>query len=102
MENCYYKNQILQLKERAVFFDANILIHLFVPTGQEYFERTYSSIFGSLIKQINKLIIDFIVLSKFVNRVIRIDYKNYLLLNKLDESNLSYKKYRDSMDGKKN
>lgn len=100
MANCYSKSQIHQLKNRLIFFDANVLIYLFVPTGKEYFENIYSSMFSLLIKHKNKLVIDFIVLSEFVNRAIRIDYERYLQLNNLDKSSLSFKTYRNETDGK--
>lgn len=100
MANCYTINQIPNLKERSIFFDANILIYLFVPTGKMYFESNYSSVFASLIKQNNKFVVDFIVLSEFINRAIRIDYDNYLQLNNLGKNDLSFKQYRNQEDGK--
>lgn len=100
MANCYTKNQIPNLQGRSIFFDANILIYLFIPTGKMYFESNYSSIFASLIKQKNKFVVDFIVLSEFINRAIRIDYDNYLQLNSLDKNRLPFKQYRNQEDGK--
>lgn len=91
MANCYTKSQIPQLKERTIFFDANILVYLFVPTGNRYCENGYSSVFSLLIKQKNKFVVDFIVLSEFINRAIRIDYDNYLQLNNLSKNSLSFK-----------
>lgn len=100
MANCYTKNQIAQLKDRSIFFDANILIYLFVPTGNRFCENGYSLIFNLLLKQNNKFVVDFIVLSEFINRAIRIDYDNYLQLNSLDKNNLPFKQYRNQEDGK--
>lgn len=100
MANFYTKNEILNLKGRSIFFDANILIYLFIPTGKMYFENSYSSIFASLIKQKNKFVVDFIVLSEFINRAIRIDYDNYLQLNNLDKNRMPFKQYRNQKDGK--
>lgn len=100
MANCYTKNQIPQLKDRIIFFDANILVYLFVPTGNRYCENGYSSVFSLLIKQKNKLVVDFIVLSEFINRAIRIDYGNYLQLNNIGKNSLSFKQFRNQEEGK--
>ena len=99
MAKIYTKDQIHQLKDMVIFFDANILIYLFMPTGNLFFETAYSSIFALLLKEKNTLIIDFLVLSEFINRASRIDHEKYLSLNKIDKNKLPYKKYRDSADG---
>ncbi len=92
----YSLSNIEALQGRKVFFDANILIYIFWPTGSFDCERKYSSAYGKLVKQRNELVIDFMVLSEFINRAMRIEHGKYLT----DHPLLVYKKYRDSSDGK--
>lgn len=99
MANCYTKSQIPQLKERTIFFDANILIYLFAPTGRGPFERKYASIFAGLLKEKCKMAVDFTILSEFINRAIRTNYEIYLKSNNLDKKILSFKQYRNNVDG---
>jgi len=99
MRKCYSISDISTLSDRQIFFDANILIYLFWPTGSQEWESKYSSIFGKLLKQNNKMVVDFIVISEVVNRAIRSEYQNFLDSNSLTIRDLPYKKYRDSNDG---
>ena len=95
----YSVMNISALKGRKVFFDANVLIYIFWPTGLYRWENSYSSAFGNLLRQKNELIVDFIVLSEVINRAIRIEYEKYLTINHIDRKSLPYKIYRDSVDG---
>ena len=81
------------IHDRPIFFDANVLLYIFWPTGSHYFEAHYSKVFSNLLKQKNELYIDFIVLSEVINRVIKIEHSNY-------DKSLKYKKFRDSQEGK--
>ena len=95
MATRYSLQNIEALQGRKVFFDANILIYIFWPTGSYDWEKKYSSAYGKLIKQKNQLVTDFLVISEFINRAMRIEHDKYLKKHNY----LSYKKYRDSNDG---
>lgn len=89
----YNLQSIAQLQGRDVFLDANILIYLFWPTGSISWENTYASAFARLLRQQNKLCIDFLVISEVVNRAIRSEHV------KLQPA-LKFKQFRDSQEGK--
>ena len=99
MATKYSLQNIPDIQNRKVFFDANVLIYVFWPSGAYYWERDYSSAFGSLLRQQNELLVDFIVVSEIVNRAHRLEYDKHLSLNNIPKSNLSYKQYRNSPDG---
>jgi len=100
MSNIYTLTDIEKLKDRDIFFDTNILLYLFWPTQSHYYERTYSKIFNQLLKQKNNLYIDFIVISEIINRVIRIEYENYLEDNYVPKNTIKFKEFRDGKTGK--
>lgn len=95
MATKYSSRNINQLQGRKVFFDANVLIYVFWPSGNFNWENQYSSAFGNLLRQGNILAVDFMVLSEVINRAIKIEYEKF----KINNNNISYKKYRDSTDG---
>lgn len=39
------------LNDRKVFFDANVLIYIFWPSGAYFWEDKYSSVFSKLLRQ---------------------------------------------------
>ena len=43
--------------------------------------------------------VDFIVISEIINRAIRLEYEKHLASNGIPRSNLSFKRYRDSVEG---
>ena len=100
MANRYRDSEISSLADRPVFFDANILLYIFWPTGLQSWEKDYSFIFGSLLKQKNEMVVDFIVISEVVNRAIRIEHVKYLQINNISKDTLPFKKYRDSQNGR--
>ena len=100
MSSRFSKGQLSNLKNRGILFDANILIYLFWPTGGQEFEKTYSSLYNSLLKLNAAFYVDFIIISEVVNRAIRIEYGNYLWETSQEAENYSFKRFRDSEDGK--
>ncbi len=86
---------IAPVKEREVFFDANILIYIFWHTGQHTWEQHYSTAFNKLLKQGNTLIIDFVTISEFISRAFKIEYEKYIQTVKY----LPFKEFRNSEDG---
>jgi predicted nucleic acid-binding protein len=94
MATLYPTNQIQALKGRRIFFDTNVLIYLFWSTGggSAHWERSYSSIYRNLLRQNNELAVDFIVISEFINRAMRME------LDKISRG-ANYKTFRDSADG---
>ena len=53
----YALQNITDLQNRKVFFDANVLIYIFWPTGSYRWETDYSSAFGSLLRTNNELVV---------------------------------------------
>lgn len=89
------RTDVEQLKDKEVFFDANILIYIFWPTASYNWEKYYASTFAKLLRQKNTLIVDFITISEFINRAIRIEHEKYMN----EHSYLPFKDYRDSHAG---
>lgn len=77
---------------KDVFVDANVLIYLFWPTGQYSFEADYARVFRNLLRQGNRLFVDFLVISEVVNRILRIEHQKL-------SSNLLFKDFRNSQEG---
>jgi len=96
----YALQNIGDLKGQKVFFDANVLIYIFWPTGSYRWESAYSSAFGNLLRTDNELVVDFIVISEVINRAIRIEYEKHLYSNRIEKKDFAYKKYRDTFEGK--
>jgi predicted nucleic acid-binding protein len=99
MATKYPLTSISKIVGRRVFFDANVLIYIFWPSGAYDKEKSYSAAFGELLRQKNELVVDFIVLSEIVNRIHRLEYDKYLASNRLSRDTFVYKKYRDSTEG---
>lgn len=93
MAKKYRLNDVAQLNGRNIFFDANVLIYLFWPTGQHYFEKNYASVFSNLLKQGNNLFVDFLVISEVVNRILKTEHQKTNPTQK-------FKDFRDSQNGK--
>jgi predicted nucleic acid-binding protein len=93
MATKYNLQSIAQIQGRDVFLDANVLIYLFWPTGSVNWENKYASAFARLLRQQNKLCVDFLVVSEVINRAIRSEHV------KLQPA-LKFKQFRDSKEGK--
>ncbi len=100
MKKRYSSNDISLIGNRQIFFDANVLLYIFWPTGQYSWEQRYSAIFGQLIKQNNELVTDFIVLSETLNRVVRIEHQKHINERGLKITDCKFKEFRDSKAGK--
>jgi predicted nucleic acid-binding protein len=101
MSSRYTTSNISSIKDRKIFLDANILIYLFgfgTPTRADW-ESQYATLYSNLNEQDNKFVVDYIVISEFVNRAIKIEYKNFLKSNNIQEKDFKYKSYRNSQDG---
>jgi len=99
MANRYNISTICNIGERKMFLDANILIYLFWASTSPFWERQYATLYSRLNRQSNDFVVDYIVISEFVNRAIKIEYKNYLASYNITSNDCSYKVYRDSQDG---
>jgi predicted nucleic acid-binding protein len=99
MRNRYSFKDISKLKNKSVFFDANIILYTFWPTGSQHWEQQYSKIFKDILNNnINKSL-NFIVISEVINRAIRTEYEKYLQIKSKQKSSFSFKKFRDSKEG---
>jgi predicted nucleic acid-binding protein len=96
--NRYSKQDIANLTDKAVFFDANVVIYIFWPLspGPQYYTQQYSNILSLLIKQGNSLKINKIVLSEVINRIARFEYNKYLDTNNVS---IHFKVFRDTQEG---
>jgi len=99
MSNRYNLSNIADINDKKIFFDTNILLYLFWATGSSW-EKTYANLYSRLNHQNNSYVIDFLVISEFINRAIKMEYQNYLDENGLTSKEYKYKDYRDSQDGK--
>lgn len=99
MATKYSTQNIAALQSRKVFFDANVLIYIFWPSGAYNWESYYSTAFNRLLRQNNGLYVDFIVISEIINRTHRLEYDKHLRSNAISKSALPYKQYRNSADG---
>jgi predicted nucleic acid-binding protein len=100
MAEKYSLERVADLKDRKVFFDANVFIYLFWPTGENRWIHSYSRLYKELLKQGNAIVTDFLVISEIINRMHRIEHGNYLNRNQLSNQDFKYKQYRDSDTGK--
>lgn len=99
MATKYSLQNIPDLTDKSIFFDANVLIYLFWPSGAYHWEKYYSSAFGKLLRQGNELMVDFIVISEIVNRAHRLEYDKYLTSQLYSRKEFPYKQYRNCKDG---
>lgn len=90
----YSTNNLSVLQNRKIFFDANILIYLFWPSGSHRWENEYSTAFANILRQQNELLVDYIVISEIINRAMRLEYDKSPL-----KISLTFKQYRDSSEG---
>lgn len=92
MATTYKLQDYALIKDQAVFVDANVLIYLFWPTGSQFWENKYATVFRNLLTQKNRLCVDFLVVSEVVNRIHRIEHRKVSTAN-------DYKIYRNSQAG---
>ncbi len=97
MNRRYCKGDIASFSDQTVFFDANVLLYLFYPAySKNHWVPKYSSIFGALMRDKINIVVDFMVLSEFVNRILRESYKDRCRKKKVSQQKYSYKKFRNS------
>jgi predicted nucleic acid-binding protein len=95
----YSSSEIGSLAQKPIFFDTNIILYLFWPSGSQPWENSYASIFGSLLRQGNDMFVDFIVISEVINRAVRIEYEKHLQANNFSKISLPFKQFRNNPDG---
>ena len=90
MNNRYDGSVTSSLTNKKIFFDANILIYLYWSTSSEW-ENKYAKIYDDLNVPENDFIVDFLVISEFINRALRLDYDIYLDENGFNSREISFK-----------
>lgn len=90
----YSIKDIKKLTDRAFLFDTNVLIYLYYTATPNWETSSYSKLFSKMVNEGVRMLVDVNVISEFINRVLRIEYKN-------SASTLSYKLYRNSSIGEK-
>jgi len=99
MSHKYSLDTLIDIENRKIFFDANVLIYIFWSSGSQKWEAQYSSIFRNLLLNDYEMCVDFMVISEIINKMHRIDYRNYIKNNNLDVEDFNYKTYRTSQPG---
>lgn len=89
----YKLQDVDKIGKSSLFFDANIIIYLFWPSGRYFFEENYAKVFKYLLKNGNTLCVDFLVISEVINRILREEHKKINPTQK-------FKDFRNSQDGK--
>ena len=89
-------------KNEKVFIDTNILIYLFSPdfvsSNEQHIEQ-YSKILEILLQNSAELYISSIVVSEFINRILRIDYeKNKELYPDFKQDYRKSQKYKETLN----
>ena len=97
MGNVFHKFE--ELDGREVFLDTNVLIFMYAPEGTSYKIEYYAGIFDKLFSNGSKMITSFIVISEFINRIMRIEFDKYKRIQ--DLPTLKYKDFRKSEAGAK-
>jgi predicted nucleic acid-binding protein len=98
MPERYRKNDIPQIINRGIFFDANVLIYLFWPIPSKWI-KVYSSIYYDLFRNDVKMYVDFTVISEVVNRVVSFESENYRKANNILKNSYNFKSYRNTPNG---
>ena len=95
-------SELARVKDKKVFFDANIWMYLFCEIGNynDNLMKKYSSTLHYFLKNKISIYIDLAVISEFVNRYLRIAYSNYVKSNEFDNSFKYKKDYRKTDDFK--
>ncbi len=96
-------DNLADVKDEKIFFDANIWMYIFCEIGNynNNLTKKYSTSFSYFLKNKTSIFIDITVISEFVNRYLRIAYSNYIRTNNLNNKDYDYKKdYRVSDDFK--
>ncbi|MFA4906662.1 MAG: PIN domain-containing protein [archaeon] len=87
---------ISTLSGRRVFFDTNVLIYIFWPTGMRPRIAEYSSAFRRLLNMKIDLCLDITVLSELINRILRLEHEKYLKENSLQKDQFGFKQFRNT------
>lgn len=91
---------VASVKNRQLFFDTNVLLYLFGGTPYpKWAVEAYSRVFGICLTLKTPLCVDVIVLSEFINRFLRIEYKKYLKSHGIDEKQCDFKNFRSTPEG---
>ena len=93
MKERYNGSNLDLIREKTIFFDANILIYLFWPVPGRKEPELYASIFSKLLSNNQTFVTSPVVLSEVINRILRIDWDN------LTKKKVVFKTFRDSEEG---
>ena len=101
MKKVYTSSNVSLLRNREVFFDANIFIFNFWPTlSKNQRAEKYSKTTKILLQQKTRFLIDFTVVSEVINYALRTEYTKYLQERELTQKDFGFKWYRDSSEGR--
>lgn len=100
MPTIYHNRDISSLSNRKIFVDTNILIYQFCQIAGTYevIKNSYTKVFSLLLQNKIDLVLDFTVLSEFVNRYLRIAYELYIKQNNININFYFKKDYKPTQD----
>jgi len=96
----YRLYELARFAGRTVFFDTNILIYLFWPTGNARCEMDYAKFLSACIKGGIPMALDFLVVSEAANRMLRAEYEKACARMGDLKDKPRFKSFRDSEDGR--
>lgn len=101
MEIRYSLADIDSLKDRIVFLDANILLHIFWDRSGSHWQHLYSAFYKELLHHNISMVTNFTVISEVVNRAVKREYEVWLHKTYLDHHGEMpcFKMYRNSPEG---
>jgi len=81
--------EISNITNSSIFFDANIWMYLFCPIGgyKPGLVNAYTRCFASILKSDNKIYTDFTVISEFVNAYLRLAGSLYRIQENINKFN---------------
>ena len=93
----YDNHSLGELYEKNFFFDTNVLLDLFYTQKNDWSAMAYSKLYKGMVARKMNMYIDNTVLSEFINRILRIEYK--LMQSMTGSVDVSFKTYRNTDEG---
>ena len=93
----YDNYSLAQLQDKNFFFDTNVLLDLFYTHTVGWSSVAYSKVYKYMVSHQMKMYLDNTVLSEFINRILRIEYK--LMQTANPNADVTYKNYRNTSEG---
>ncbi len=93
----YDNNSLGELYGKSFFLDTNVLLDLFYTHKTDWSAVAYSKLFKGMVARKMHIFIDNTVLSEFINRILRIEYKLSGAMG--GKTPATFKTYRNTDEG---